>query len=49
MEKEKAVEKLFKAIYGSLIDLDNSNLSAKEIVIVATRAIKQFADNEGLK
>jgi hypothetical protein len=49
MEKTKATEKLFKNVYGSLIDKDNQELEEKEIVRIALQAIWQFAENEGVK
>lgn len=49
MEKNKAIEKLFKSIYGALIDKDNQELTEKDIVRTALCAVGQFAESEGLK
>lgn len=42
MDKIKLAEKLFKAIYGELIDVKYLDLSDKEVFDVATGVIKQY-------
>lgn len=46
-EKYEAQKKLFKAVYGALIDKDCQCLSAYEIFRTAFGALRQFAENEG--
>jgi len=48
-KKTKAIEKLFKAIYGELISNEYSDLSNEEVVDVAMRTIHQFADRQRIE
>jgi hypothetical protein len=47
-KKEVEIERLFKGIYGTLIDKKYIELGEREIFSIAVMAIKQFADENGI-
>lgn len=49
MKNEQTVEKLFKAIYGELISNEYNQLSDEEVVDIAYKTIKQFANRQGVE
>lgn len=44
MSKQQRIEELFKAIYGTLVDIKYTGLSTGEIAHVASGAINQFKE-----
>jgi len=46
MTKAEAIEKLFKSVYGAMIDVDNQELTKDEIAVTVLKTVNHFIVNE---